>query len=372
MSSVSEDAGAAREVAPRLERWSGLAGFDAATPAWRELLRVAAIDPLCNDPAWVRDHVASYSDPATLFGWTATDATGEPVGVFAFRREPSRGPLRARRAILAQDGSFESDYVDFPVRPGAEQAVMSALVTALERESGVDAAVLHALDAESRSLAALRRVLEQRGTPTRESAVSCAVTELPASFEAFLAATKKRMRSKIRQALRRAAEAGATYRWIEGELEQELDGLFRLHQARWAAVGGTGSFADERRRAFYARFAPRHLASGTLRLARLDLDGRAVAYQIGLVAGERYYQLQEGYDPAYEELRVATALRAWALEQLIDSGIRHYDFMAGESRHKADWGGVERPCCLLTFPTSARGRLGFGARRWVESVRPTR
>ena len=354
-----------------LTPWEGLAGLRGAADAWRSILASASIDPLCNDPDWVIAHAESYADATSLFGWTATDPEGTPIAVFAFKYEPSRGPLRARRALLAQDGSFESDYLDFPVIPGWERAAMRSLLLVLAAKPDVDAVVLHAMDSESKCLRELQLLLEDAGTPSNTEEVACAVAELPASFDDYLAARKKRMRSKIRQALRRADEAGATYRWCDEPeaLAGELEGLFQLHQARWAAVGGKGSFEDEARREFYARFAPGHLAQGTLRLARLDLSGRAAAYQIGLVSGDRYYQLQEGYDPEHENLRVATALRAWAVEQLIGEGLEHYDFMAGASKHKSDWGGVDRPCTLLAFPVSPRGRLGFLARQVAKRLR---
>lgn len=354
-----------------LTRWSGLDGLRAVMPVWRELVEASNIDPLCNDPQWVYEHVSSYSKSDDLFGWTATDADGAPIGVFAFKREPSRGALRGKRVLMAQDGSFESDYLDFPVRPDWERAAMRALLEALFAEPGIDAVVLHALDAASRNLAELKMLLADLNTPTSFEDVPCAVTELPETFDDFLGERKKRMRSKIRQAIRRADEAGATYRWCDdaAELETELAAMYALHQSRWAASGGVGSFADEHRLAFYAQFAPRHLAEGTLRLARMDLKGTAVAYQIGLVAGDRYYQLQEGYNPDCEDLRVATALRAWGLESMIADGVRQYDFMAGASKHKTDWGGVDRPCALLAFPASARGRLGYAARKLAQRFR---
>lgn len=351
-------------AALKLEPFTGLDGLKASVPAWRTILAETTIDPLCNDPDWVVAHVEAYADSKSVFGWTATDPDGSPVAVFAFKHEPSRGAFRAKRALFAQDGSFESDYLDFPVRPGWERAAMQSLLLVLAAKSGVDAVVLHAMDADSKNLAELRLLLEDANTPSSEEVVPCAVAALPDSFDDYLAERKKRMRSKIRQAIRRADEAGATYRWIDDphELAGELEGLFALHQARWAAIDQPGSFSDERRREFYARFAPAHLAQGTLKLARMDLDGKAVAYQIGLVADDRYYQLQEGYDPAHEELRVATGLRAWGVEEMIADGIEHYDFMAGASKHKSDWGGVDRPCALLAFPVSPRGRLGFLAR----------
>jgi CelD/BcsL family acetyltransferase involved in cellulose biosynthesis len=180
------------------------------------------------------------------------------------------------------------------------------------------------------------------------------------------------MRSKVRSAMRAAGERGARLEWCAraDELEPWLAELFRLHELRWRAEGRTGSFADPRRRAFYADFARASLAAGTLRFARLVERDSVTATQLGIVAGTRYYQVQEGFDPAHEDVRAGVALRGLALAALIAEGVREYDFMAGESRHKRDWGARERACTTLAFPLQRwRPRLAYALRERVERWR---
>jgi CelD/BcsL family acetyltransferase involved in cellulose biosynthesis len=47
---------------------------------------------------------------------------------------------------------------------------------------------------------------------------------------------------------------------------------------------------------------------------------------------------------------VGVALRGLAVAELIARGVRAYDFMAGDSQHKRDWGGLPRPCTTIAFP----------------------
>jgi hypothetical protein len=50
--------------------------------------------------------------------------------------------------------------------------------------------------------------------------------------------------------------------------------------------------------------------------------------------------------------------------------VRAYDFMAGDARHKRDWGGLDRPCTTIAFPLPKwRARLAYGLRERVESWR---
>lgn len=357
----------------RAEPWSGAAGLRAQEPAWRALLAVSEVDALCNAPEWVLPYVDAYADAQSLFGWTWSAPDGSPAALCALRPEPSRGVFALRRAMLAQDGSFDSDYLAPLVRAGLEEQALDALLDACAERGGVDALLFSCVPDGAPVLAALRRVLERRRLPRRELAYPCVAAPLPDSFDAYLAGLKKRMRSKVRQALRGADEGGLAFAWCDdaAALDEHLDGLFRLHAARWEEAGEDGSFADPRRRAFYASLARGALERGALRFARLDDDARRpVAYQLGLVAGPTYYQLQEGFDVALGDQRVGTALRARAIDALIGGGVTSYDFMAGASQHKSDWGGVERHCTTVAFALpGVRGRVALGARTLLERLR---
>src|SRR4029077_5514069 len=69
----------------------------------------------------------------------------------------------------------------------------------------------------------------------------------------------------------------------------------------------------------------------------LEWKGQILACQYGFEYGDRYFQLQEGYDPDCEHLNVGIGLRAWSIQQLLKRGVSEYDFLAGVGRHKSDW-----------------------------------
>ena len=370
---MSPESGA-RELAGglRARRFDGVSGLREVRAPWMALVDEGRADPLCNDPDWTLAHAAGFGRADEYFGWLLEDAGGAPVAVLPFRREPSRGALALRRAILAGGGTFDSDYLDLVVRPGEELASATAALDLLASERGVDAAVLSCVPDDSPVLAALTNVLKARGLPSRTRPEPCCATALPEDFDAFLATLKKRMRTKVRSAMRKATESGAELRWIEeeGEIEPALDLLFRLHQQRWNEAGEPGSFAGPERRAFYRELAPDLLRRGRLGLAQLVRDGRVLATQIGAVVDETYYQIQEGYDPDLAEERLGIALRGLAIRALIDRGVRSYDFMAGVTRGKTDWGAALRPCTTIAFPVSGvRARLAYGLRAFVDARR---
>jgi CelD/BcsL family acetyltransferase involved in cellulose biosynthesis len=352
--------------------WQGIEGLAAQRDAWLALVEASGVDPLCNHPDWVLCHAHAFCEPSALFGFTLSDAAGEPVAVLPFRREPSRGAFALRRARLAPAGTFDSDYLDLPVRPGHERAVAHAALEALHRARGIDVAVLDCVPDDSPRLAALVAALGERDLPFRVHAEPCCTTSLPDSFEAFLGGLRSRMRSKVRSSIRKVEERGAELAWCDdpSELERGLVHLFDLHQRRWTASGEPGSFASDRRRAFYRSLSPALLAEGRLGFTQLHLDGRIVATQIGAFAGSTYYQLQEGYDPELADLRLGIALRGLTIRDLIERGTTRYDFMAGVTRGKTDWGAVPRPCTTLAFALPGlRARGAYGLRALVDRWR---
>lgn len=354
--------------------FTGHAGFAALAEPWDALARAAGLDPLCNAHGWTVRHARAFTPDEDVFGWTLHEG-GEAVGALALRREPARGTLALRRGLFLADGSFDSDYLAPPVRPGLERAAVQALLEHARDVAGLEALVLAGIPDDSPFLAALRAELDARDLPRREHEVPCLVATLEHDLDATIATLKSRMRSKVRAAVRAAKESGATLRWCEraDELDAHLEDLFRLHEQRWQAIGETGGFADARRRAFYRDLAQDALPCGTLRLARLEQDGQALAVQFGLLADGRYYQIQEGYDPAHESARVGVALRALAIERLTAEGVRAYDYLAGDSRHKRDWGATVRGTTTVAFPLEKwRARLAYGARRVVDRWKAAR
>jgi CelD/BcsL family acetyltransferase involved in cellulose biosynthesis len=282
---------------------------------------------------------------------------------------------RLRRAIHLVDGTFDSDYVDFPQRAIAPETVAAAVIDLLSGERSIDAAVFLCLTPRSPTLAALRAELARRSLPSRETEVPCLAMELPKHFDDYLKQLKPRVRSKVRQSFRLAEEAKVAFSWCDDPamLARHLEGLFALHAMRWNAVGKTGCFVEPKRRAFFGQLAEGFLAAKQLRFARAEIAGTPVAYQIGVVVRGTFYQLQEGFDTSFEKQRVATALRGWVVARLIEEGARRYDFMAGPAQHKSEWGGQIETCSALAFALPRlRARVAFTLRKALDRVRAKR
>lgn len=357
--------------------FEGLEALDKLGPQWSSLVEQGACDPLCNGFAWTRSHAQAFSRDTEVFGWELREGD-RTVGIAAFRLEPEDQRKGLRRAQLLADGSFDSDYLDFPCLPGLEGQVGAAILEAFCERSlpaamAARAVVLGPMRGDSPALAGFLDAAKRRALPFRAHTVPASAAPLGESFDDSLKGLKSRMRSKVRQSLRRSEEADWSWSWCSSstDLADRQAVLYDLHTRRWQARGESGSYADDRRRAFYDLLLPEALKGGWLRFAQLDDEqGQPIASQLGFRLGATYYQLQEGYEPDLEERRPGFTLRAHAMGALIEEGVRSYDYLGGAAAGKADWGALEQDLKVVGCALPGiRARFTYGTRALIDRLR---
>jgi len=341
--------------------------FGELAPAWENLLRSSAADSPFLAPVWLEAWWGAYGagrEPLLVFARRG-DAI---VGIFPLQiaTERWRGRLPLRTLRLFGDGTHDSDYLDFIVPRGEEETVLPAFWAWLRRAgSGLryEVAQWNEIPDTSPAGAVIRRLVERDGSLLEEHRVGCVVTALPASYEAYVASLKPRMRTKVRSLRRVLSEQhGAVFqRADEATLGPTLESLFRLHERRWTLRGESGVFAAPEKRAFYHAMGRALLSRGWLDLTTLVAGGTPVAHQCCIRYRDTAFLLQEGYDPDWEDRGVGNALRAMTIEAMIQDGLQTYDFLAGVTSHKLSWGGTVKESLRLTLRGSgARAAIASG------------
>ena len=80
--------------------------------------------------------------------------------------------------------------------------------------------------------------------------------------------------------------------------------------------------------------------------------------------------LQEGFHPKYTAEKVGYALRAHALQEMISTGARRYDFLGGADAYKARFGSTQGKYLNLYFAgPSWKGRLVLIARQRIRAAK---
>jgi CelD/BcsL family acetyltransferase involved in cellulose biosynthesis len=190
------------------------------------------------------------------------------------------------------------------------------------------------------------------------------------TFESWFAGRRASFRKQMRQARRRAEQAGGrvVLAGHDEEIERAIDGFLRLHKARWARRGGS-RLAEESfsTTADAARLlAPR----GEMGLWMLDLAGRIVAVQVTLAAGGETLCFSSGFDEAHAGLSPALLTILAAVEDAFERGGDRFDLGAGSEPYKLSFATADAPITWTglvprgrRYPLT-RARLAPDRARW--------
>jgi CelD/BcsL family acetyltransferase involved in cellulose biosynthesis len=332
------------QVITRVEELLPLAG------EWNELLRSSPADSIFLTWEWVSAWLEVVRPAARLLVVAVRDEGGQLTGVAPFYRTRMRLmkvlPYGCLRVLGDRDSGAE--YPDIIIRAGHEQTVLPRIAEALhEQRRAWDCLWVPQMAGWTGASRRFRALCGGSASGrVNERPVDFGSVELPRSHEAYLSMLSGNARSNLRRGAKRVNESAKSVNMVRCERPDQLAGmlsaLFDLHTRRWQAVGEPGCFqAGGPMRRFYERFAPLALRCGWLRLAALELDGVTRAVQFGYAYAGRFYQLQEGYDPAAPE-GVGNVLRESVFRQCIAEGLREYDFLGEFSEHKRRWGAQQR------------------------------
>jgi GNAT acetyltransferase-like protein len=246
-----------------------------------------------------------------------------------------------RRIAFLSTGEAEyeetcPDYMNLLAAPGEESGCVAALEAALHATDW-DCVELLGLPEGSPLLSA--RIANDRGQ--RRSVVprgACPIANLIGGFEAYLQRLSPNSRQRARRLLREVEHCGAILELATPvAMEEFFDDLVRLHQQRWMEQGKPGCFAASRFTSFHRSLASHWIGSGQVVLARLSIDGQAIAALYGFVTRSKFDFYQSGVNT--HELG---ALRSpghvahlLLMRELCRRGITHYDFLRGSSNYKA-------------------------------------
>ncbi len=338
----------------RIEPYETLASVEKLRGEWEALLENFPLSSAFSTWEWLTSWWRAYARDDTLLVLALRDSSCSLMGLAPMGLTAQRvAGARLRSLRLMGDGSHDSDNLDLPVRTGYEAEFSRTLCDWLQQHPREwDICQMRTLPAHSPMANQLLIDLRARGWKAFTSTQPQSVVELPETWEAYLRKLSSKERGKIGYYARRLEKK---YKMQirkcvqEAELDPALEVLFELHRKHWQLRGLPGIFQLPARRQFYRELAPLLLLRQRLEFWMLELDGKIVAAQFGLRHEETVFALQEGFDPEYSSDSVGYVLRAQVLKNLIDCGIRKYDFLAGAAESKLRWGAQVKSYLDIEF-----------------------
>jgi len=344
------------------ESWDDVRGL---SEQWNNVLTESASNTIFLTWEWMDAWWKNYGNNRPLFilGAWEDDSLIGVAPLYVDRVSRWDGHWKSLKFI--GDGSRDSDYLDCIVRRGKESAVVADFVEFLQshrnRWSFLE---FHGTPDGSPCLQALMHYAESKSWKFSTEPIPCTTLPLPYSWNDYLKLLKPRFRTKVRSTLSYFEEkiGAVPVQCTEpGQLDQWLPLLFDLHTRRWQTKNKPGVFRDTSKQTFYNDISRAALRQGWLAFHRLDWGERALAMQFGFLYNNRFFLLQEGYDPEFGGLRPGMALRGWLMRHWIETGIVEYDFLAGTAPYKLEWGGqIKRSVRFTLAPSGRAAWASFG------------
>jgi len=146
-------------------------------------------------------------------------------------------------------------------------------------------------------------------------------------------------------------------------------GTVEAHGGRRGGPPGRGPARHARTRAFYAGLAAWAGAAGLLRVAFLELDGRAIAGELCLEDEYATYPLKASYEPDHRPYSPGLILLFEQIRTSVESG-RSYEFMGSAEPYKMRWADDVRDIHRLhVHPATLPGRATLLADLGVRTAR---
>lgn len=317
---------------------SETAAIEALAPEWAELWqRCPAATPF-QHPAWLLTWWRHLWNGGRAC-WLALRDCGRLAGLaplFIWGRET---------LCVALAGAGITDYLDVLIEPEHESAGTAAVLDWLVRHRAEwHLCDFHDLRRRSPLLSASHAGLHAQV----ETCAVCPVVRLPGSADESLSGLRGHFRRNLFRARQRVADGGGAIEAARPEnFDELLSALFRLHAARWKALGQPGVLAAVE--PFHRAAAREFLACGMLRLYALRMPGGLAGVLYGFAGHGVFYAYLDGFDPDFAHLSPGTVLVGHAIECAIAEGLTEFDFLRESEKFKYGWGAVDRPNRRLTL-----------------------
>ncbi len=307
---------------------------------------------------------------AQLFIITVRDGRGQLAGLapFYLRSRRTAGIPHVRELQFIGTGVYvqTGERFDLIARRGEEAQVAASIAALLLESNAWDRLCLDEIPATSLVLPHLRAALGE--SVVIQTASRAHFIRTTGDWESVLNNLSRSTRKNLIYETRRLLKAHACqFRRItsDNELEDGLDALVRLHQARWNARGEPGSFAIPGFESFLRDTARVSLRNGRLRMWALDVDGQTAAVLIGFYDNGVVHYFQAGFDPQFARLSIGRVMLGLCIRDAVaDPLVREFDFMGGGNAYKDRWTHESREMVtLICLRTGVRAMAYTGLHR---------
>jgi CelD/BcsL family acetyltransferase involved in cellulose biosynthesis len=134
---------------------------------------------------------------------------------------------------------------------------------------------------------------------------------------------------------------------VPSDLSRELREGFEVEASGWKGRLGTAVLSAPETTVFYGQIAAAFHREGRLRLSSISLDGKLVAFDLGLLDHNRLYGLKFGYDESFRRYGPGMVLQLAEIKRCCELGLDGFELLGDADEYKRRFSTSERPHRLL-------------------------
>lgn len=314
--------------------------FDSIWERWEEILPQSATNTVFVTPWWHK------------IWWDNFGEDGESLilSVSEDSRLLGIAPLMAGEngALTFLGDKDLYDYLDFIVSLDRQDEFYPAMVDHL---STLDWTTLDlpSLPSGSPTLERVPELARAKGWDVSvEEEETTPKTELPGSWDEFLAGLRKKDRHELRRKLRRLDRESENRQYAAANGDS-LDGSMReFFTLLRASRQDKNEFMTPDRERFFLDMARELASRDQFRLYFLEVDGEKAAACICFDYGGDFLLYNSGYEPGYSRLSVGLINKALSIRTAIEENRKAFNFLKGDERYKYNLGGRDEAVFHIT------------------------
>jgi CelD/BcsL family acetyltransferase involved in cellulose biosynthesis len=176
-------------------------------------------------------------------------------------------------------------------------------------------------------------------------------------YESWLATKSSKFRQETRRLRRRLDDAGGVFGVVEtAGVERAVEAFVELNGARWEDRGGSNALIPGIRE-MLAEVARDLLPSGRLRIYTLEVEGRIIAVNILVAAGDEVCGWNSGFDVEWGRYSPSLLLTLQALADAAERGEKRMSLGPGGTPYKLRMADAEEEVGVLTVVPHGAGYL---------------
>jgi CelD/BcsL family acetyltransferase involved in cellulose biosynthesis len=196
------------------------------------------------------------------------------------------------------------------------------------------------------------------------------VMTLTGTWEEYRSKRAGKRQRKRKSMLEKAGRAVFTIAEDRSTRQRILAAMMRQKSRRYIETRGWDGFDRPGYRRYFPQMTER--LSSTIHVSALELDGRIIATNWGMLLGQRFYILMPSFDKEYQELSPGRLLTEYLIEWSYRNGLNALDFGVGDQIYKLKYCDTIVPLVRTIIPVNPVGATFRSAVHCKEILRRTR